>query len=119
MSPEQAEGKKQDTRSDIFTFGVVLYEMLTGQFAFHAPTTLSTLASVLRDDPRPMAGPHQRVHDMVVFECLEAPRAAPLGRRILHSCFHTRVLASYFNIRVFPVSPKTRTAYCASRRLRM
>jgi len=55
MSPEQAEGKKVDLRSDIFTFGVVLYEMITGRSAFHADSTLATLTLVLRDDPKPIA----------------------------------------------------------------
>jgi Tol biopolymer transport system component len=53
MSPEQAEGKKLDARSDIFSFGTVLYEMLTGRRAFHGDSTASTLASVLRQDPPP------------------------------------------------------------------
>src|SRR5262249_46328884 len=55
MSPEQAEGKRVDSRSDIFTFGVMLYEMVTGQLAFQGPTTLSTLTAVLRDEPKPIA----------------------------------------------------------------
>ncbi|MCC6589659.1 MAG: serine/threonine protein kinase [Bryobacterales bacterium] len=54
MSPEQAEGRPVDARSDIFSFGVVLYEMLTGVKAFQASTILSTLTQVLRDDPRPI-----------------------------------------------------------------
>ena len=54
MSPEQAEGRAVDSRSDIFSFGVVLYEMLTGVKAFQASTILSTLTQVLRDDPRPI-----------------------------------------------------------------
>jgi serine/threonine protein kinase len=53
MSPEQAEGKKLDARSDIFSFGTVLYEMLTGRRAFLGDSTASTLASVLRQDPPP------------------------------------------------------------------
>ncbi|MBM3814515.1 MAG: serine/threonine protein kinase [Acidimicrobiia bacterium] len=52
MSPEQAEGMPVDARSDIFTFAVVLYEMLTGECAFQASTTISTLAAVIRDEPR-------------------------------------------------------------------
>jgi serine/threonine protein kinase len=54
MSPEQAEGKKVDARSDIFSFGAVLYEMLTGQCAFRGSSPLSTLTAVLRDDVQPI-----------------------------------------------------------------
>jgi Tol biopolymer transport system component/predicted Ser/Thr protein kinase len=52
MSPEQAEGKKVDARSDIFSFGSVLYEMVTGGQAFHGDTKASTLAAILKDNPR-------------------------------------------------------------------
>jgi len=53
MSPEQAEGKKVDARSDIFSFGSVLYEMVTGRQAFHGDTKASTLAAILKDNPQP------------------------------------------------------------------
>jgi hypothetical protein len=55
MSPEQAQGKKVDTRSDIFSFGVVLYEMVTGVRAFAGDSTLTTLSAILRDEIRPVA----------------------------------------------------------------
>ena len=55
MSPEQAEGKQVDARSDIFSFGSVLYEMITGRRAFDAGSSISTLTAVLRDDVKPMA----------------------------------------------------------------
>lgn len=54
MSPEQAQGKKVDTRSDIFSFGVVFYEMLTGARAFSGDSALSTLSAILRDEHKPM-----------------------------------------------------------------
>jgi serine/threonine protein kinase/Tol biopolymer transport system component len=53
MSPEQAEGKRLDARSDVFSFGAVLYEMLTGQRAFRGDSGASTLAAILRSEPRP------------------------------------------------------------------
>jgi Tol biopolymer transport system component/predicted Ser/Thr protein kinase len=54
MSPEQAEGQKVDARSDIFSFGSVLYEMLTGKRAFRGETKVATLAAILRSDPEPV-----------------------------------------------------------------
>jgi serine/threonine-protein kinase len=55
MSPEQAEGKLVDARSDIFSFGSVLYEMVSGRRAFDGGSSISTLSSVLRDDVKPFA----------------------------------------------------------------
>jgi serine/threonine protein kinase/Flp pilus assembly protein TadD len=52
MSPEQAQGQRIDQRSDIFSFGAVLYEMVTGQRAFQGGSGLATLTAVLRDDPQ-------------------------------------------------------------------
>jgi eukaryotic-like serine/threonine-protein kinase len=55
MSPEQAEGKRVDARSDIFSFGSMLYEMVTGRHAFHGDSKLSTLSAILKDDPKPVS----------------------------------------------------------------
>ena len=54
MSPEQAQGHKVDPRSDIFSFGVVLYEMATGVRAFSGDSPLSTLSAILRDEVQPI-----------------------------------------------------------------
>jgi len=53
MSPEQAEGRKLDARSDIFSFGTVLYEMVTGSRPFAADTRLSLLTKIVNEEPRP------------------------------------------------------------------
>ena len=55
MSPEQAEGKKVDARSDIFSFGSVLYEMVSGQKAFQGDSKISTLAAIVKQDPKPIS----------------------------------------------------------------
>ncbi|HWC98830.1 MAG TPA: protein kinase, partial [Candidatus Sulfopaludibacter sp.] len=52
MSPEQAEGKVVDARSDIFSFGAVLYEMITGQRAFRGESRAATLAAVVEKEPQ-------------------------------------------------------------------
>jgi eukaryotic-like serine/threonine-protein kinase len=53
MSPEQAEGKAADARSDVFSFGAVLYEMVTGRRAFSGDSKMSTLMAVLSSEPEP------------------------------------------------------------------
>ena len=54
MSPEQIEGKEVDTRSDIFSFGAVLYEMLTGKLAFEGKSQLSVASAILEKEPEPI-----------------------------------------------------------------
>jgi serine/threonine protein kinase len=51
MSPEQAEGKELDPRSDIFSLGTILYEMASGERPFHGDTTFSTIGSILKEEP--------------------------------------------------------------------
>ena len=83
MSPEQAEGKRVDARSDIFSFGAVLYEMATGQRAFTGDTPISTLAAILHHDPAPATELAQATPpelDRIIGRCL---RKDPT-RRIQH-----------------------------------
>lgn len=70
MSPEQAQGLKLDARSDIFSFGAVLYEMLTGHRAFSGDTKVSTLAAILNREPQPLAETTPRELDRIVTRCL-------------------------------------------------
>jgi hypothetical protein len=74
MSPEQAEGKDTDERSDIFSFGAVMYEMLTGKRAFDGESKTAVLAAILKDQPEPISQFQPQVPrslDRVVRKCLE------------------------------------------------
>src|SRR6185312_366894 len=84
MSPEQAEGKPVDARSDLFSFGSLLYEMITGQRAFRGDSRLSTLSAVLKEDPKPIGtlaadSPHDL--DKIITRCLRKDPA----RRFQHT----------------------------------
>jgi eukaryotic-like serine/threonine-protein kinase len=73
MSPEQAAGQKVDARSDIFSFGAVLYELVTGVPAFGGNSSVSTLAAVLTSEPRPpseIARDVPRDFERVILRCL-------------------------------------------------
>ncbi|MBZ5632126.1 MAG: serine/threonine-protein kinase [Acidobacteriia bacterium] len=74
MAPEQVEGKEADERSDIFSFGVVFYEMITGQRPFSGDTQAAVLASLLKDQPPPLSQRQPatpRALERVVRKCLE------------------------------------------------
>src|SRR5713101_2040972 len=68
MSPEQAKGEEVDPRSDIFSFGVVLYEMLSGRRAFSRNSSIETMAAIVRDEPAPLDGPANL--SAIVTRCL-------------------------------------------------
>lgn len=55
MAPEQLEGKETDARTDIFSFGAVLYEMATGKKAFEGTSQASLIASILKEEPKPFS----------------------------------------------------------------
>ncbi len=73
MSPEQASGGRVDARSDVFAFGVLLYEMVTGRRAFPGGSSAEALAAVLRDHPRPPGEvvPHlPKELERIILRCL-------------------------------------------------
>ncbi|HWQ52726.1 MAG TPA: protein kinase [Bryobacteraceae bacterium] len=69
MSPEQAEGRPLDGRSDVFSFGSVLYEMVTGRRAFEGTSKMSTAAAILRAEPAPPEGVPYDL-EKIVARCL-------------------------------------------------
>jgi Tol biopolymer transport system component/predicted Ser/Thr protein kinase len=83
MSPEQAEGKKVDGRSDIFSLGSVLYEMVTGQKAFQGTSKMSTLSAILHQEPKPVSAITQAIPaelERLISRCLRKDPA----RRLQH-----------------------------------
>jgi Tol biopolymer transport system component len=74
MSPEQVRGKPADKRSDLFSFGTILYEMLSGQRAFRGDTAADTITAILTKEPPDLSQTNKDVHpglDRIVRHCLE------------------------------------------------
>ena len=96
MAPEQAKGKAADKRSDIWSFGVILYEVLTGKRLFQGETAIEILGGVLNKDPDISAAP-PRVHKLLRW-CLEKDRKQRLAsisdaRRLLSESAETGAAA--------------------------
>ncbi len=74
MSPEQVRGRPADARSDIFSFGAILYEMLAGRRAFQGDSAADTMSAILKEDPPDLSVTNQNVSpglERVVRHCLE------------------------------------------------
>ncbi len=74
MSPEQVKGRPADSRSDIFSFGAILYEMLSGHRAFHSDSAAETMSAILREEPPDLSVTNQAVSpglERIVRHCLE------------------------------------------------
>jgi Tol biopolymer transport system component len=74
MSPEQVRGVAVDARSDIFSFGAILYEMISGKRAFHRDTAADTMSAILKEDPPDFAETNRNVSpalERIVQHCLE------------------------------------------------
>jgi len=74
MSPEQVRGEPVDHRTDIFAFGAVLYEMISGQRAFHRDTAPETMTAILKEEPPDLASDTRLISpalDRIVRRCLE------------------------------------------------
>jgi Tol biopolymer transport system component len=74
MSPEQLRGQPADHRSDIFSFGAILYEMLSGRRAFRGESTADTISAILREDPPDLSATNPSINpalERVVNHCLE------------------------------------------------
>ncbi len=74
MSPEQVKGKPADQRSDLFSFGAILYEMLSGARAFHRDSAAETMSAILREEPPDLSATNKTVQpglERIVRHCLE------------------------------------------------
>ncbi len=74
MSPEQVRGRPADKRSDLFAFGTILYEMLSGQRAFRGDTAADTITAILSKEPPDLSQTNKEIHpglDRLVRHCLE------------------------------------------------
>jgi eukaryotic-like serine/threonine-protein kinase len=112
MSPEQVRGEKADVRSDIFSFGIVLYEMLSGQRAFSGRSAADRASAILKDDPPDLRSSGRNIPlglDRIVRHCLEKnPEERFQSARDLA-----------FHLETAPAEPETNAAVVGSVRSRI
>jgi eukaryotic-like serine/threonine-protein kinase len=118
MSPEQVRGGSVDERADIFSLGVILYEMLAGEAPFERETPIETLYAILKEEPRRLAGRRGITEDMdiVVRHCLEkSPNERFQSARdlafVLQFSLRTSPAASERSPRSIVGTPPTRTRH--------
>jgi hypothetical protein len=120
MSPEQVRGEGVDHRSDIFSFGLVLYEMLRGERAFQRETMAETMTAILREDPPDLCETNAKISpalQKIVHLCLEKKpdRRFHSAHDIAFALEAVSTSSSSGLDRVFPVPVPARTAITTSR----
>ncbi len=109
MSPEQVRGKPADARSDLFSFGAILYEMLSGKRAFHGESAAETMSAIVKEEPPELTETNRSVPpalERIVRHCLEKNPAERF-----HSAhdvaFDLEMLSSVSSTAAAPVTAKT------------
>jgi serine/threonine protein kinase len=104
MSPEQVRAKPLDSRTDIFSLGAVLYEMLAGKRAFERDSAVETMHAVLNEEPEPLISTVPHALEAIVCHCLEKnPRERFQSARDL--AFDLRMLPEFHNSRTDSLKP--------------
>jgi serine/threonine protein kinase len=84
MAPEQVRGQSADHRADIFAFGAVLYELLSGRRAFQRETPAETMTAILKEDPPELTAPSISVSPAITAHC--RPLSREESRRAVSLC---------------------------------
>jgi len=106
MSPEQAQGRPVDARSDIFSFGVLLYELLTGRTPFQRDSAIATLSAILQDEPAPVEQSHGHVAADVLQIIARCLRKDPSRRFQTMADLHAALLDAQAQVSAAKAPPR-------------